>query len=90
MKWILETGHGEITEDISDYSGNKRFLLGGIYIGRGVLREKRRENGMELWLWFAGGNSRLENIFECCGRLRMRILLQGRSEIQDEKEQATR
>ena len=75
MKWIPTIGHGEITEGIGDYSGNKRFLLGGVYIGRGVLREKRREDGMELWLWFAGGNSRPENVFGCCGRLKMRILL---------------
>ena len=43
MKWIPETGHGKITEDIGDYSGNKRFLLGGVYIGRGILRERSGE-----------------------------------------------
>jgi hypothetical protein len=43
MKWIPETGHGKITEDIGDCSGNKRFLLGGAYIGRGVLRERSGE-----------------------------------------------
>lgn len=75
MKWIPQTGLGKITEGIGDYSGNKRFLLGGVYIGRGVLREKRRKNGMETWLWFVGGNSKLENVFECCGRLKMGILL---------------
>ena len=43
MKWIPETGHGKITEDIGDYSGSKRFLLGGVYIGRGILRERSGE-----------------------------------------------
>ena len=40
MKWTPETGHGKITAGIGDYSGNKRFLLGGVYIGRGILRER--------------------------------------------------
>ena len=40
MKWILTIGHGEITECISDYSGEEQFLVGGVYIGRGVLRER--------------------------------------------------
>ena len=43
MKWIPTIGHGEITEGISDYSGEEQFLLGGVYIGRGVLRERSGE-----------------------------------------------
>lgn len=89
MKWIPTVGHGEITEGISDYSGEEQFLLCGVYIGRGVLRERSGEK-ME-WKHGYGlqGQFKTGKYFRG-GRLKMRILLQGRSEIQDEKKQATR
>ena len=72
MKWIPETGHEKIAKGIGDYSGNKRFLLGGVYIGRGVLRERSGEK-ME-WKYGCGLQGQFKT-GECFRVLRKRILL---------------